>query len=105
MKTYDGFISNELCRPYDAHNLSIFCCVSYMRYALEALYVGEVINYNDVVALQGLSLDKMVDELFGLRSTWISNCPLSLFCFSEHSARFSCCFYSTSWFGLVGGIG
>jgi len=39
--------------------------VSYVRYALEALYVGEVINYEDIVELQGVNLAKHLRDTFG----------------------------------------
>jgi len=45
--------------------LSIMPFLSFMRYALEALYVMEVRNYSAVVALQGLSLASIVEANFG----------------------------------------
>ena len=38
---------------------------SFMRYALEALYVGEVILYDTIVTLQGLDLPSVVAESLG----------------------------------------
>ncbi|RYY34218.1 hypothetical protein EON62_03490, partial [archaeon] len=39
--------------------------ISYMRYALEAVYVMEVSNYEAVVSLQGIDLAQLVDNSFG----------------------------------------
>jgi len=39
--------------------------ISYVRYALEALYVGEVVNYQSIVELQGVDLANNVWDTFG----------------------------------------
>lgn len=58
-----------------------FPWVSYMRYALEALYVGEVSAYSNVVSLQGLSLAEIVKTNFGYDLDAFPHDVLALFLF------------------------
>ena len=41
--------------------------ISYNRYALEALYVGEIVEYQDIVELQGVDLAAQTYDTFGYR--------------------------------------
>lgn len=45
--------------------LNVLPYVSYTRYALEALYVGEVREYEQIDLLQGITLSKHLKETFG----------------------------------------
>jgi hypothetical protein len=45
--------------------LNFLPTLSYMRYALEALYTMEVANFYSVVGLQGLDLETIVRDNYG----------------------------------------
>lgn len=45
--------------------LNVLPSVSYIRYALEAMYVGEVVEYKELVTLQGINLESHLEDTFG----------------------------------------